>query len=70
MKLLTDAYLDEYRRRQRLSLDKHLARLQRRSARSGDAARWATIAGAVASSQKEGSRVTVVEYMNARNRPH
>ncbi len=65
MELLTPLYLDLYQQRQRLALEKHLARLARRSVRVGDAVRWATIAGAVASSQIEGSRVTLDEYVEA-----
>lgn len=65
MELLTAAYLSSYQKRQRLTLEKHLARLARKGARSGDATRWATIAGAVASSQIEGSRVTLDEFVEA-----
>ncbi|MBP6696074.1 MAG: Fic family protein [Flavobacteriales bacterium] len=65
MELLTDKYLPAYTKRQRLTLEKHLARLARKGARAGDATRWATLAGAVASSQIEGSRVTVDEFVEA-----
>ncbi len=65
MKLLTPKYLPEYRRRQRSTLDKHLGRIERRGARHVDFQRWARIAGAVASSQIEGSTVSVEEYMAA-----
>ena len=65
MELLTPTYLPEYRKRQRITLETHLARLARKGARTGDATRWATIAGAVASSQIEGSRVTLDEYVEA-----
>ena len=65
MELLTPKYIPDYAKRQRLTLEKHLARLARKGARAGDATRWATIAGAVASSQIEGSRVTVDEYVEA-----
>lgn len=65
MKLLDPKYLPAYTKRQRLTLEKHLARLARKGARAGDATRWATIAGAVASSQIEGSRVTMQEYIEA-----
>ena len=65
MILLDPQYLPAYTKRQRLTLEKHLARLTRKGARAGDATRRATIAGAVASSQIEGSRVTVDEYVEA-----
>lgn len=65
MPLLTDRLLPAYRQRQRLTLPKHLERLARKGARAGEATRWATIAGAVASSQIEGSRVSVDEYVEA-----
>ena len=65
MNLLPDTYLPAYAKRQRLTLEKHLARLARKGARTGDATRWATIAGAVASSQIEGSRVTLEEFVEA-----
>lgn len=65
MILLDPQYLPAYIKRQRLTLPKHLERFARKGARAGDATRWATIAGAVASSQIEGSRVTVDEYIEA-----
>lgn len=65
MTLLDPRYLPVYTKRQRLTLEKHLARLARKGARTGDATRWATIAGAVASSQIEGSRVTLDEFVEA-----
>lgn len=65
MKLLTPKYLPEYRLRQRSTLDKHLARIERRGKKHMDFQRWARIAGAVASSQIEGSTVTVDEFMEA-----
>lgn len=65
MQLLPDHYLPAYRIRQRLTLQKHLDRLARKGLRSAEAMRWATIAGAVASSQIEGSRVTVDEFVEA-----
>ncbi len=65
MTLLPDTYLSAYAKRQRLTLEKHLARLERSKSRVGDAMRWATITGAVASSQIEGSRVSVEDYVQA-----
>lgn len=65
VQLLADNYLPAYTKRQRITLEKHLARLVGKGARAGDVTRWATIAGAVASSQIEGSRVTVDEYVQA-----
>jgi Fic family protein len=65
VELLNPKYLPTYAKRQRLTLEKHLARLARKGARTGDATRWATIAGAVASSQIEGSRVSLDEYVEA-----
>lgn len=65
VELITADHLPDYRRRQRLTLDKHLERLTRKSIRTGDATRRATIAGAVASSQIEGSRVSMEEYIDA-----
>lgn len=65
MKLLTPKYLPEYRKAQRSTLAKHLARIERKGAKHVDFQRWARIAGAIASSQIEGSTVTVEEYMSA-----
>lgn len=65
MKLLTPKYLPEYRSRQRSTLEKHVARIERRGNKFVDFQRWARIAGAVASSQIEGSTVTVDEFMEA-----
>lgn len=65
MELLTPKYLPEYRSRQRSTLDKHLARIERHGNKHVDFQRWSRIAGAVASSQIEGSTVTVEEFMEA-----
>lgn len=65
MKLLTPKYLPEYRKRQRSTLAKHIARLERKGAKDQGFRRWAVVAGAVASSQIEGSSVTVDEYVEA-----
>lgn len=65
MKLLTPKYLPDYRVAQRSTLAKHLARIERKGTKHVDFQRWARIAGAVASSQIEGSTVTVEEYMSA-----
>lgn len=65
MKLLTPKYLPAYRTAQRSTLAKHLARIEHKGAKHVEFQRWARIAGAVASSQIEGSTVTVEEYMSA-----
>lgn len=65
MKLLTPKYLPEYRSRQKATLAKHLDRIERRGLKHMEFQRWARIAGAVASSQIEGSSVTVDEFMDA-----
>lgn len=60
--LLTDAYLDRYRQRQRLTLEKHLARLARKL-NGGHVERLRLYESAVYSSQVEGSKVTMDEFV-------
>lgn len=62
--LLSDKHLRRYALAQRISLDKHLEKLRKSSALS-NGFRNDLIAGAVMSSQIEGSRVTLASFQSA-----